>query len=72
MQSDLDAAYLAALHESRTFNCPDCVDAMAEAYGVTAAVSQLRVCFENDRYNLVSQRLELKHISSAINALLSS
>jgi len=66
MRFDLDAAYLAALHESRTFNCPDCVDAMAEAYGVTSAVNQLRVCF-NDRYNLVSQCLELKHIS-AINA----
>lgn len=37
------AGYLAALHESRTFNCPDCVDAMAEAFGVAAAVSQLRV-----------------------------
>jgi len=48
MQSDLDAAYLAALHESRTFNCPDCVDAMAEAYGVTSAVNQLRVCVKND------------------------
>ncbi len=48
MQSDLDAAYLAALHESRTFNCPDCVDAMAEAYGVTSAVNQLRVCANND------------------------
>lgn len=36
------AGYLAALHESRTFSCPDCVDAMAEAYGVSAAVHQLR------------------------------
>ncbi len=72
MQSDLDAAYLAALHESRTFNCPDCVDAMAEAYGVTSAVNQLRVCFSNDQFNLVSQCLELKDISSAINALLST
>ncbi|KAA6424453.1 MAG: hypothetical protein FRX49_05665 [Trebouxia sp. A1-2] len=35
-------AYLAALYESRIFNCPDCVDAMAEAYGVTSAVNQLR------------------------------
>lgn len=48
MQSDLNAAYLAALRESRTFNCPDCIDAMAEAYGVTAAVNQLRVCCNND------------------------
>ena len=37
------ADYLAALRESRTFNCPDCVDAMAEAFGVSAAVNQLRV-----------------------------
>lgn len=37
------AGYFAALHESRIFNCPDCVDAMAEAFGVAAAVSHLRV-----------------------------
>ena len=37
------AGYLAALRASRTFNCPDCVDAMAEAFGVAAAVSHLRV-----------------------------
>lgn len=37
------AGYLASLRESRTFNCPDCVDAMAEAFGITAAVNQLRV-----------------------------
>ncbi|KAL3139727.1 hypothetical protein ABBQ38_004032 [Trebouxia sp. C0009 RCD-2024] len=38
----LESGYLASLRESRTFNCPDCVDAMAEAFGITAAVNQLR------------------------------
>ena len=37
------ADYLAALRASRTFNCPDCVDAMAEAFGASAAVNHLRV-----------------------------
>ena len=49
----LDAGYLAALHESRTFSCPDCVDAMAEAYGVSAAVHQLRVRPTNFGYSLL-------------------
>ncbi|DBB07868.1 TPA: hypothetical protein ACH3X3_009268 [Trebouxia sp. C0006] len=49
-------AYLAALHESRTFNCPDCVDAMAEAYGVTSAVNQLRGSALHSRLDSESQQ----------------
>ncbi|DBB03932.1 TPA: hypothetical protein ACH3X1_013012 [Trebouxia sp. C0004] len=49
-------AYLRALHESRTFNCPDCVDAMAEAYGVTSAVNQLRGSALNSQLDSESQQ----------------
>ena len=47
------AGYLAALRESRTFNCPDCVDAMAEAFGVAAAVNHLRVSSSTKRSQIL-------------------
>ncbi len=37
------AGYRAALQASRTFHSPDCVEAMAEAYGLLDGLDALRV-----------------------------